>query len=92
MDPDVDEKKLALESEQKITRSWLNHPLALSFFDELKSQEETAIVLLCDRSPVNLETLIGHFELVGFLRAIRHSQRKLFERADEIETELKELQ
>lgn len=92
MDPDVDEKKLALENEQKVTRSWLGHPLALSYFDELKSQEEVAMNLLCDRSPVNMETLIGHFELIGFLKAIRHSKRKLFERAEEIEEELKELQ
>lgn len=92
MDPDVDEKKLALENEQTVTRAWLNHPLALSYFDELKSQETVALDILCDRSPCNIETLISHFELIGFLKAIRHSKRKLFERADEIEEQLKELQ
>lgn len=92
MDPDVDEKKVALENEKTATQRWLNHPLALSFFDELQSQEDVALTLICDRSLTNLETLIGHFELVGFLKAIRHSKRKLLERADEIEEELKNLQ
>jgi hypothetical protein len=92
MEVDVDEKKLALENEGALTRAWLGHPLAERYLEELESQETGALTLLLDRSPTNIETLIGHFELVGFLRAIRHAKRKLQERADEIEDELKNLQ
>jgi hypothetical protein len=92
MTVDVDERKAALENEQKITAAWLNHPLATSLLADFKAEEEGFVNLICERRIVDLATFFTHFEAVGHLRGLRYATQRIFERRDEIETELKELQ
>lgn len=89
MDKDAEIQKLI--DERGFVQAWSEHPITVAVFQDLKEQQEAAIVLVCNEPIKNLQSFFAHFEAVGHLRGLRRVQAITQDRLDEIDQQLKEL-
>ena len=89
MDTDAERKKL--EDEKAFIVSWREHPITSEVVRDNKEQQEALVELICNCTPDNIASLVGHFVAIGELRGLRRSQGEVQDSLRNIEAQLKEL-
>lgn len=74
------------------TEDYLRHPITQAVFRDSEAEQESLVLLICERPITNLETFFAHFEAVGHLRGLRRQRAIIAEKLEEVQEELKKAQ
>lgn len=85
---DAELEKAKLEAEKAGLVQWLDAAPTKAFLSSITADKDEMVDLLCNRSVTNLETLVAHFEVVGYIRALRSIALRVPNAIEEYDTQI----
>lgn len=89
---DAELEKAKLEAGKAALVQWLDAPMTKTFLSGLDADRDEMVDLLCNRSITNLETFFAHFEVVGYIRALRSVSTRAQNAVEEYDLSIRNLE
>lgn len=89
--PDRDAEIGRLKGTLDYLKQWEEHPITRDMFQAFKDDEEDSLNAVLNGTVHDLQSLVGHFVLIGHIKGIRSARRLIENTKADINDEIKKL-